>query len=165
MMAVARVLLRLGDTGRRLWLFDTFEGMTAPTEADVSFDNQPADQLLRHDDELHCRAGLDAVREAVLGTGYPPANVHFVPGRVEDTIPAQVPAAISLLRLDTDWYESTRHELEHLFPRLTRGGVLILDDYGHWQGARKAADEYFCEHRIPILLNRMDYTGRIGVKP
>jgi hypothetical protein len=165
MMAVARVLLRLGDTGRQLWLFDTFEGMTPPTRADVAFDNQPADRLLRDHEELRCQAGLDAVRKAVLGTGYPAANVHFIPGRVEDTIPARAPEAVALLRLDTDWYESTRHELEHLFPRLARGGVLILDDYGHWQGARKAADEYFHHNRIPILLNRMDYTGRIGVKP
>ena len=86
-------------------------------------------------------------------------------GRVEDTIPDQAPARIALLRLDTDWYESTRHELEQLWPRLAPGGVLIVDDYGHWQGARQAVDEYFAAHRVPMLLNRIDYTGRIGVKP
>jgi len=83
---------------------------------------------------------------------------------VEESIPAYAPEKISLLRLDTDWYASTKHELVHLFPRLVRGGVLIIDDYGHWQGSRQACDEYFEQNRIPILLNRIDYTGRIGLK-
>jgi hypothetical protein len=83
---------------------------------------------------------------------------------VEDTIPANLPGEIAILRLDTDWYESTKHEMEHLFPLLVRGGVLIIDDYGHWQGARKAIDEYLTENSITILLNRIDYTGRIGIK-
>jgi hypothetical protein len=88
-----------------------------------------------------------------------------VKGRVEDTLPASAPEQISLLRLDTDWYESTRHELQHLYPRLARRGVLIIDDYGHWQGARQATDEYLAEHRIPLLLNRIDPTARIALKP
>ena len=83
---------------------------------------------------------------------------------MEETIPTHIPHAISLLRLDTDWYESTKHELTHLFPLLSPGGVIIIDDYGHWQGAKKAVDEYFEENKIKILLNRIDYTGRIGVK-
>ena len=68
------------------------------------------------------------------------------------------------MRLDTDWYESTKHELTHLFPLLSSGGVIIIDDYGHWQGAKKAVDEYFEENNIKILLNRIDYTGRVGIK-
>jgi hypothetical protein len=80
-------------------------------------------------------------------------------------VPQHAPARIALLRLDTDWYESTRHELVHLFPLIVPGGVLIVDDYGHWRGARQAVDEYFAEQRVPILLNRIDYTGRIGVVP
>lgn len=76
----------------------------------------------------------------------------------------QGPATISLLRLDTGWYESTLHELEHLWPRLSVGGMLIIDDYGHWQGAREATDEFFDAMGLPVLLNRIDYTGRIAVK-
>jgi len=83
---------------------------------------------------------------------------------VEDTIPNGAPESISLLRLDTDWYESTRHELVHLFPRLSRGGVIIIDDYGRWAGQKKAVDEYFAQNNIAILLNRIDYSARIGVK-
>ena len=95
-------------------------------------------------------------------TAYP--RVEFVQGRVENTLPAAAPPEIAVLRLDTDWYESTRHELEHLYPRLVDGGVLIVDDYGYWQGARQAVDEYFGETGEAILLNRIDDTGRIAVK-
>jgi hypothetical protein len=91
--------------------------------------------------------------------------VHFVRGRVEDTIPGTVPERIALLRLDTDWYASTRHELIHLYPRLVPGGILIIDDYGHWQGARKATDEFLAGLPTPVFLQRLDYTGRLAVKP
>jgi hypothetical protein len=87
-----------------------------------------------------------------------------VKGKVEDTIPGHVPDQIALLRLDTDWYDSTYHELTHLFPRLVKGGILIIDDYGHWQGAQKATDDYFRQHNVKIFLSRADYTGRIAVK-
>jgi hypothetical protein len=83
----------------------------------------------------------------------------------EDTLPAQAPDRIALLRLDTDWYSSTRHELVHLFPRLCPGGVLIVDDYGHWQGCRQAVDEFVEEEGLAMLFCRIDYTGRIAVKP
>jgi len=75
-----------------------------------------------------------------------------------------MPGKIALLRLDTDWYESTAHELKHLYPLLVPGGVIIIDDYGHWEGARKAVDEYITAEKLPLLLNRIDYTGRIGIK-
>jgi hypothetical protein len=87
----------------------------------------------------------------------------LIAGKVEETLPEHAPESIALLRLDTDWYESTRHELEHLFPRVVAGGVLLLDDYGHWKGSRKAVDEYFAAQGITMLLNRVDYTGRLGI--
>jgi len=97
-------------------------------------------------------------------TNYPQDNIVYVKGKVEDTIPATVPDKIALLRLDTDWYESTYHELKHLLPLLSQRGVLIIDDYGHFAGAKEAVDTYFKENRIAMLLNRIDYTGRIGIK-
>jgi hypothetical protein len=106
----------------------------------------------------------ESVRATLLETGYPAERIHVVKGRVEDTIPAQAPDGLALLRLDTDWYESTRHELDHLYPRLVDGGVLIIDDYGHWEGARRAVDEYFETAAPPLLLGRIDYSGRIAVK-
>ena len=104
------------------------------------------------------------VREVLLSTGYPAERIRIVKGEVEQTIPRQAPEELALLRLDTDWYASTAHELEHLYPRVGDGGVLIIDDYGHWEGARRAVDEYFEGAEDPILLNRIDYSGRIGVK-
>jgi hypothetical protein len=96
--------------------------------------------------------------------GYPKEKLHYVQGKVEDTIPGAAPGQIALLRLDTDWYESTHHELIHLYPRLSAGGVLIVDDYGHWQGSRRAVDEWIAQTGARILLNRIDYTGRVAVK-
>lgn len=170
-MAAALTLKQLGDEHRHLYLYDTFEGMSAPTAEDVAFDGVPAsgtfaEQRLSDESSEWCRAPLDDVRANLESTGYPAERVHYVKGKVEATLPATLPGGpIALLRLDTDWYESTRHELEHLYPRLARGGVLIIDDYGHWTGARKAVDEYFAAHPPGLLLNRIDYTARIAVKP
>jgi len=160
-MAMALTLLELGRADRRLFLFDTFNGMTTPGAEDVDYLGQNAHEIL---DTVRCAASQEDVETAVSSTGYDRSQIHFVKGPVEETIPADAPESIALLRLDTDWYESTRHELEHLFPRLVRGGVILIDDYGHWQGARRAVDEYVREHDVRILLHRIDYTGRIGVK-
>jgi hypothetical protein len=106
-----------------------------------------------------------SVRDTLVATGYAPERLHFVRGPVEETLPRHMPEGpLALLRLDTDWYESTRHELAHLYPRLVSGGILIIDDYGHFEGARRAVDEYFAQGE-PILLTRIDYTGRLAVKP
>jgi hypothetical protein len=108
---------------------------------------------------------LDDVRAALATTGAAKERLHFVVGKVEATIPREIPEKIALLRLDTDWYESTKHELVHLWPRLAGGGVLIIDDYGHWAGARRAVDEFLATQKPPLLLDRIDYTGRIALKP
>lgn len=170
MMAAALTLIACSDTRRGLHLFDTFEGMTPPTTKDVAMDGRAASTLLRSPrttdpESVWCYAGIDEVRAAMGSTGYPAERIHYIQGRVEDTIPRSAPARIAVLRLDTDWYESTRHELEHLYPLLSPGGLLIVDDYGHWAGCRQAVDEYFGTRDIKLLLNRIDYTGRIAVKP
>ena len=168
-MAVALTLAQEGDTGRDLYLYDTFEGMTPPTDADRTADGTSAQSFLDRDADrtgYWCVAGLDDVRRNMLSTGYPPDRVHYAKGPVEATLPAQSPAGpVALLRLDTDWYESTRHELVHLFPLLCEGGVLIIDDYGHWAGARQAVDEYLAGQPRQFFLHRMDYTGRLLLKP
>jgi O-methyltransferase len=168
-LAMLLTLQELGAADRDVYLYDTFEGMTAPTKADISPFGPPALDSwaasggrpypeLFDPDELD----EDSVRHTLAAAGYPEERLHFVRGPVEQTLPRQAPPELALLRLDTDWYESTRHELEHLYPRLRPGGVLIIDDYGHWQGARQAVDEYFAE--APLLLNPIDYTARIAVK-
>ncbi len=168
-MAAALALQQERDATRELYLFDTFDGMTAPTEADRTFDGTLAKSYLDSDVSraggVWAVCGIDNVRANMLSTGYPPQRIHLVKGPVETTLPNGLPdGPIALLRLDTDWYESTRHELEHLFPRLSLGGLLIIDDYGHWQGARKAVDEYFSATGKHAYLHRIDYTGRLLIK-
>ena len=168
MMAAALTLLRLGVIDRDLYLFDTFTGMTPPSDEDVRGSGERAADLLAAEgpeSDIWAIASLEDVRDAVLGVGYPVERIHFVKGPVEETLPARAPDEIALLRLDTDLYASTKHELVHLYPRLARGGVLILDDYGYWQGARRAVDEYLSERNVPLLLNRIDNTGRLALKP
>ena len=169
MLAVAKTLNIVSDQSRLLYLYDTFEGMSEPTEKDLSFDNKEAKSFLEADRDKNknlvwAYSTLDTVKNTMRLSSYPDHKTNYVQGKVEDTIPGTVPEKISLLRLDTDWYESTKHELVHLFPRLVKGGVLIIDDYGYWKGARKAVDEYFMENNIQILLNRLDDTGRIAIK-
>lgn len=168
MMVAARTLRRLGESFRNLLLFDTFEGMTDATAQDRDFRGQDATRMMgrarRTSNDIWAIAPLDAVKRNMDSTGYPSARIHYKVGRVEQTLPREAPDQIALLRLDTDWYESTRHEMQHLFPRLVPGGVLIIDDYGHWQGAKRAVDEYIEAHGVKILLNRIDYTGRIAIK-
>ena len=171
MMAVALTLMRLGDTSRDLYLFDTFSGMARPGDQDIP---SPYDMWVsmhkrfrrRSRGETSDWAGVpvEEVRRNMESTGYPSERIHLVKGLVEETLPDAAPERLSLLRLDTDWYASTKHELEHLYPRLAEGGVLIIDDYGHYEGARRAVDEYFAATGEPVLLNRIDYTGRIAIK-
>jgi len=169
-MACAHSLHHFGDHKRRLFLYDTFEGMTQPTERDVDFMGRTAEDHLktwgvsRMNEMTAC--SLEQVRQNVSTCPYPPEKFVFVKGPVEQTIPQTVPDRISILRLDTDWFESTRHEMVHLFPRLAPGGVVVIDDYGFWTGAREAVDGYIRENKISLLLTCIDRTGAsIGVKP
>jgi O-methyltransferase len=169
MQAVARTLASAGDTSRDLHLFDTYEGMPPPSDRDVRrSDERTADELLAtespEESKVWAVATLEDVQDGFSQVPYPAERVHFVKGKVEDTIPGHAPEQISILRLDTDWYESTRHELEHLYPRLSPGGVLLLDDYGYWEGAREAVDEFLEQSGERLLLMRMA-SGRLAVKP
>lgn len=171
-MLMALSLIAAGCTDRKIYLYDTFEGMTEPGGNDfIAWNGKSvserwdADKNGTTDNFTEWAVGLEAVKKNIGMTGYPEENIIFVKGSVEKTLANLKPSSISLLRLDTDWYESTRSELEHLYPRLNQGGTLIIDDYGHFTGAKKAVDEYFNDLELPILLNRIDYTGRIGIKP
>jgi O-methyltransferase len=174
MMAVAKALLAAGSADRDLFLFDTYSGMPEATDSDVDVFGRSGTVLLaglrkrspeeQAEDNIVAECPVEAVRANLISTGYPSDKLHFVEGRVEDTIPGYAPERIALLRLDTDWHQSTRHELVHLFPRISSRGVLIIDDYGHWLGARLAVDEFFDGNREPIFLSRVDYTGRIAIR-
>ena len=164
MLVVAETLLSLGVRDRDLYLFDTFTKMPPPDDVDVDAWGVAAasvyDEAVDHPFYAFDQA---EVRRLLAGTGYPEERLHFVRGMVEDTIPDRAPDRIALCRLDTDWYASTSHELRHLVPRVPEGGVVLIDDYGHFAGSRKAVDEYLAEQGVAVLLHRIDYSGRLFV--
>ncbi len=169
MMAAALTLKRLGVLDRDIYGYDTYAGMPEPSTSDSSsaYDGYSIHkrwQAHNRSGRAWAGASVDEVREAMDSTGYPAERVHLVKGMVEDTLPSEAPERLALLRLDTDWYASTKHELEQLYPRLVDGGILIVDDYGHYEGARNAVDEYFASRDERVLLQRIDWTGRMVVK-
>jgi hypothetical protein len=163
-MAAAETLVHFQSTDRPIYLYDTFEGMTPPCEYDIDYTGV-------HQSELDPRAlywpdagHYELIQKNLRLTRYPYDRFVLVKGPVEQTLPGVMPEAIAFLRLDTDFYHSTRQELIHLFPRVVSGGVLTIDDYGHFLGARKATDDYFATCADRILLHRIDYCTRTGVK-
>lgn len=163
-----------GETHRSFWLFDTFEGMPPPGTHDFKAGRQETDTLRKHGKLARtdgtndwCRGDVDAVKSTMLKSGRSMSNVHLIKGKVEKTLTQEsIPDKIALLRLDTDFYSSTKTELEVLVPRLATGGILLVDDYGAWAGARKACDEYFDDHllgRFAIFRNHF-YGALIAIK-
>ncbi|MGZ0017467.1 TylF/MycF/NovP-related O-methyltransferase [Yeosuana sp. AK3] len=169
MMAALKALESLKSFKREIYLYDTFEGMSEPSEVDKSVRGESATKAFLSKDEvwgrIECFSTLNEVENNISKIDYPNKKIHFIKGKVEETIPkVKIPEKIAVLRLDTDWYESTKHEMEHLYPRLVKGGIIIIDDYGHWQGCKQAVDEYLFENNIELFLQRIDYTCRMGVK-
>lgn len=166
------LLLKEYGIKKNIWAYDTYEGMSEPTAADISFRGAEARKILDHEPKvlvgdrhnIWCYSALEEVRENILTHTTNIDHIKFVKGKVEETLQGEenLPKQIALLRLDTDWYESTKAELEILYPRLVSGGILIIDDYGHWRGSRKAVDEYFAGKNV--FLHRIDYTCRLLIK-
>lgn len=169
-LLIIKTLQKFNVTDRKIWLFDTFEGMSAPTNNDKDFSNKSAEILLRQEKKnnesyIWAYATLEDVQTNINLAAYPSNLVNYVKGKVEDTLPQKKYFdSCALLRLDTDWYESTKIELEYLYPSLVTKGVLIIDDYGYWQGCKKAVDEYFEKLNFFPLLQRIDFTGRLFIK-
>jgi O-methyltransferase len=175
---IAKTLLRLGESHRRIFMYDTYEGFPSDEPIDIPY--SPNDNLfqvleddaayraagadVRYSSSDHMRSSMEQTRANVELAGYPSDKLIFVKGLVEDTIPEQIPDQIALLRLDTDLYRSTKHEFDHLYPRLSRGGVLVVDDYGFYLGSKQATDEYFKGHGIPLCLFRIDEHVRATLK-
>jgi len=157
-----------GESERMIYGFDTFTGMSIPSEYDKDMRGVSATVMMSKktkkdgDYSIHAFASLELVNQNLKNNDS--RNIRLVKGDVATTLLDQsnLPSRISILRLDTDWYESTKIELEILYPLLAPGGVLIIDDYGHYAGARKAVDEYFGS-KMPWL-HYVDYTCRLVVK-
>ncbi|MEL7274060.1 MAG: TylF/MycF/NovP-related O-methyltransferase [Pseudomonadota bacterium] len=169
-MMAACGLLHHKDETRQIWLYDTYEGMPDADERDrMAITGQSANEILAgqersEDNPYWAIAQIDTVRQNMAEIGFPAARTRLIKGMVESTIPEQSPDKIALLRLDTDWYSSTYHELVHLWPKLQKGGIIIIDDYGFWQGARRAVEDYFSSRSDRPFLARIDVTGRMAVK-
>jgi O-methyltransferase len=169
MLLAAHALKHFGDTTRRIHLYDTFSGMPQPDAIDLRWAGVPTlptwQQLRAKGANWGFGGTQDHVRSVVYSSGYPKDRFVFVEGMVEETLPLTCPEAISILRLDTDLYSSTLHELVHLYPRLSVGGILIIDDYGAYLGAQVATDEYFAQLGTPVFLSRINESVRLLVKP
>ena len=143
---------------KNVWLYDTFEGMTTPEEIDVDLNNNKASSIL---ESVLCYSPLTEVKQNLSKSEFDNDKLKFIVGDVSETllIENNKPDKISLLRLDTDWYKSTKDELIQLYPKLINDGVLIIDDYGHWRGSKTATDEFFKENNISVEIIKIDYTG------
>jgi O-methyltransferase len=169
MMTIALTLMAEGVTDRDLYLFDTFDMVPVPDARDINIYGKPA---LEWFSENNCfevslksvNASVVNVKQNMAMTGYPMERMHFIEGLVENTIPEKAPKSVALLRLDTDWYQSTIHELTNLYPNVTPKGIVIVDDYGYYTGAREAVDEYFQKNNMMPFLHRIDDTGRLIIK-
>ena len=153
----------LGLTARRLnarralWLFDTFEGLPPPTTDDPDY------KIAKRYTGAY-RGDLDQVTElfrrcAMLD------QTRFIKGNLQETLTPPELTRIAVLHIDADWYESVKICLEKLYDLVSSGGVIQIDDYGHWRGARKAVDEFLTCRSIDVPLRALDYTGRQLVKP
>jgi len=149
-------LKKLG-ADRVLWVFDTFEGLPPPTKADPDY--EIAKQHIGS-----CRGELQEVK-SLFGRCNILAQSRLIKGLFQATIPASSIENIAVLHIDADWYESVKICLEHLYGRVSPGGVIQIDDYGHWAGARKAVDEFLHRRELTVCLRHLDYTGRQFIKP
>lgn len=168
-MMMAMTLKQCKDTKRKIYLYDTYEGMTQPTKFDVQTSNninakRQWQRLQRKKENEWCYAPIDEVKNNMRMTRYPYNKFKFIKGNVLDTLDKEFPERIALLRLDTDFYESTKKEMEVLYPRLVENGVLLIDDYDSWRGSRKAIDEYFEKNKIKPLLHLTGNSGRMMIK-
>jgi predicted O-methyltransferase YrrM len=172
-MLIALTLLARQAGHYEIFMFDTFEGMSEPGPYDKDLHGSHATALMEGEkgseiaELVKAAASYDDVRKSMESTGYDMRLVRMIKGDVKQTLPQTQTLRIALLRLDTDFYDSTLSELQNLYPRLAKGGILIIDDYGHWQGAKRAVDEYFADpstaYKKPMLWC-IDYTGRGAVK-
>lgn len=154
--SAAMMALSVSDRSRKLWLFDTFEGLPEP-----GLEN-PDYEIGRLYTGAFC-APVEEVHSAFRKFGFE-SNISLVPGRLEKTLPTCGIESIALLHVDCDWYESVKSALENLYDLISPGGIIQLDDYGHWAGARRAVDEFMKSRSIKQKLRYVDFSGRQLVK-
>lgn len=163
MLAFLKAHERMSHPPKRSFhLYDTFSGMTPPTDADVDLNGYSATHLMQQNADVKCISSLSEVQATISNNTQP---IHETAYHVGDILQNTIyPEKIAILRLDTDWYESTAFELANFYEKVVPGGVTIIDDYGHWMGCKRAVDEFLLNHP-DIHLTRIDYTGVYWLKP
>ena len=169
-------LMKYGVTMRNIYLYDTFTGLTEPSEFDYTckdakiytmdastVKNIWKSQIIDSKTNGWCYTPLNLVKNRLKITGYPPENIHYIVGDVMETLKIFVPEKIAILRLDTDWYESSKIELEMMYQNVVPGGVIIFDDYFHWDGQRRAVDDFF--NKINNLVSSKPNDNLVSSKP
>jgi predicted O-methyltransferase YrrM len=149
--ALMALWLRRLQSDRKVHVFDTFEGLPPATTNDPDFD-----RAIRYTGA--CRGELQQVRGLFEQLGVADRAV-FIKGLFQDTFPTYEFPPLAVLHLDADWYDSTMVCLEHLWDRVSPGGIIQIDDYGAWQGCRKAVDEFFAARKITEKLRDIDGSG------
>ena len=168
-LILSQMLVEKFNLNRKTYGYDTFKGMSKPGDLDS---HRITGELAKakwknnnvEDYNTWCYASVEEVQTNIKKHVMNPDNVQLIMGKVEDTLlkKENLPESISVLRLDTDWYESTKIELQVLYPRLVKGGILIVDDYGLWNGSRRAVDEYFKDSNV--WLHYIDEDCRLLIK-
>jgi O-methyltransferase len=148
---------------RDIYLYDTFNGLTKPGEFDYTCENariykmkkeqvleEWTSHVINETTNSWCYTPLNIVQNYLNSTGYPQEKLHYIVGDVMETLTQKenIPDKIAILRLDTDWYESSKIELEQLYNNVVIGGVIIFDDYYHWDGQRRATDDFFIKINV-----------------
>jgi O-methyltransferase len=145
-LGLCHYALRKNKESRQIYGYDTFEGHPKPSRVDKDIWGQS--QIQRFNQHKTSRRGwakitLQKVRKNLTAMGVKSRNIHLVKGKIEETAAKTYPKKIALLRIDVDWFEPTSHSLKFFYPKLSKKGVLIVDDYGHYQGCKEAVDSYF----------------------
>ena len=161
--AMAKVADSRGSK-RIVWLFDSFEGLPEPTDKDGGVAQEYAEDKAtgKFESIKRCVGPLEDVQHLLFSVlRLQKENIKVEKGWFQETLPLVKTelGPIAILRLDADWYESTKYLLEELYDQVVSGGYIIIDDYGHWEGCKKAVDEFMEKRNIKTELIRIDYTG------
>jgi O-methyltransferase len=167
---LAKKIFELNGSDKKVWMFDTFTGMSKPNAVDAKI-SKPDKAIIKYNLTKNknftswCYAPLNIVINNCIKANINLKQIYFIKGDVLKTLNKEnLPESISFLRLDTDFYKSTKKELEILYPRIAKNGVITIDDYGSWQGSRKAVDEYFLKNKVNLFFNIVNYSQRTAIK-
>lgn len=153
--SAATFALGLKKTVGEIWLYDSFSGLPMPVEID---------QLEAFNFVGKCLGSEEKVHQAMAISGFPKSRYIIRKGWFKDTFQMELPQKVSLLHIDSDWYESVLICLDTFYDRVVEGGVILLDDFGHWEGAREALFDFLERRHLRPVLERFGHAQLFWVK-